>query len=59
MDLPASPGKSGVVEALQIQPKLGTGAKERSQTKGCVPFNGECSVQNLCYPIGWHVDLSC
>jgi hypothetical protein len=33
-------GQPQVVEALQIQPKLSTRAKEMSQAKGSVPRNG-------------------
>ena len=52
------PGEPEVVEALEIQPKLSTRAKEMSEAQGGVARDGARSVQDLRDAIGRHVDLS-
>src|SRR5260370_15003427 len=51
-------GEPKVVEALYIQPKLSTRAKEMSEAQGRVARDSTRSVQNLRNAIGRHVDLS-
>src|SRR5260370_38196333 len=51
-------GEPKVVEALYIQPKLSTRAKEMSETQGRGARDSTRSVQNLRNAIGRHVDLS-
>jgi hypothetical protein len=51
-------GEPQVIEILQIEPKLGAGAKEMSEAQGRVAGNRARPVQDLRDAIGGHADLS-
>ena len=51
-------GEAQVMEVLEIEPKLRTGAKEMSEAQGRVARHGACAMQDLRDAIGGHTELS-
>ena len=51
-------GEAKVVESLEIEPKLGAGAKKVGETEGGVAGNGAGAIENLRDAIGGHGDFA-
>jgi hypothetical protein len=51
-------GEAQFVEALQIEPELGAGAKEVSEAEGCVAGDRAGTVEDLSDPVGGDANFS-